>query len=175
MSGIKTKLKKILELAERGVGGEKQNARRVLKRLLKKHNMTIADISRSEERLCWFNPSNKFEKELLVQCCAVVINKWGIDTRHLPKKKCVGFMLTPLDYLELKSMFDYYKKRWEEEVEILLVAFIQKQGLYPVSSKDEEQPNISIEESKRLRRALRFSSVINKGNYVNSRHQLGRG
>lgn len=44
MERITDKLKKLLALAERGCGGEAENARRLLEEHLRKYGMTLEDI-----------------------------------------------------------------------------------------------------------------------------------
>ncbi len=170
---IREKLEKILRLAERGVGGEKVNAQRQLDKLLKKYELTLNDIKRPEKQMYWFKPVGQFEKGLLLQCYAIIVNTAEPMQYKRPREK--GYELTPRQYLELCSMFDYYKRRWEKDLHIFFIAFIQKQNLFPQALYQNPKTNFSEQELKKHRQAERMADGIEKGSYVGTRRQIGVG
>lgn len=47
---LKAKLRKLAALAERGVGGEAENARRLMEQICREHGVSIDEILNVEER-----------------------------------------------------------------------------------------------------------------------------
>lgn len=60
MERITDKLKKLLALAERGCGGEAENARRLLEEHLRKYGMTLEDICENNISRRTFKSSYRF-------------------------------------------------------------------------------------------------------------------
>lgn len=60
----KEKLKKIRELAERGVGGEKEQARKTYEKLLKKYEIADEEVA-DEVKIRWFRFKTETEEKLL--------------------------------------------------------------------------------------------------------------
>ncbi len=169
-ANIREKIEKILRLAERGVGGEKVNARHQLNKLLMKYDITMDEIKKPEKALYWFKPRGQYEKELLLQCFAVVVNTSKPSQYKRPREK--GYELTPRHYLELRSMYEYYKRRWEKDVHVFFLAFIKKQELYPETMPKNPKTSFSESELKLQREASLMSMGIKKGNYVSTRNRI---
>ena len=68
---MKERLRKIYELSLHGTDGEKANAQELLKNLLSKHRLSIADIADEAKAERRFKPKNKTEVRLLCQ----IVNK----------------------------------------------------------------------------------------------------
>lgn len=64
MERITDKLKKLLALAERGCGGEAENARRLLEEHLRKYGMTLEDICENKTSRRTFKYRNKEDARL---------------------------------------------------------------------------------------------------------------
>lgn len=67
MERITDKLKKLLALAERGCGGEAENARRLLEEHLRKYGMTLEDICENKTSRRTFKYRNKEERTIIIQ------------------------------------------------------------------------------------------------------------
>lgn len=67
MERITDKLKKLLALAERGCGGEAENARRLLEEHLRKYGMTLEDICENNISRRTFKYRNKEERTIIIQ------------------------------------------------------------------------------------------------------------
>lgn len=67
MERITDKLKKLLALAERGCGGEAENARRPLEEHLRKYGMTLEDICENNISRRTFKYRNKEERTIIIQ------------------------------------------------------------------------------------------------------------
>ena len=67
MERITDKLKKLLALAERGCGGEAENARRLLEEHLRKYGLTLEDLYENKTSRRIFKYRNKEERQIIVQ------------------------------------------------------------------------------------------------------------
>lgn len=160
MQDIKEKLRKLLSLAERGIGGEKLNAETKLNALLKKHNLTLSDISDEIKEPFWFKYKGEFEKKLLSQVFISVAGR-GVrvgTNRHQRSK--LGAELTKCQSLEVDMLFDLYRVSLKEELELTLEAFVNRNNIFSKIDGDYEDEDPTKEELERaLRVAERMSSV----------------
>lgn len=142
---IKQRLIKILTLSRRGVGGEKDNAERMLNNLLKKHGLTLEDlVDEDVKNITWFRCKNKVERTLLSQCCLKVIdswdkNFWGSKSR----KNQIGIQVTKAQEIELGLTFDAHRrafnKELEKHVERLVSAYVQRNQLFSSTPSNESE------------------------------------
>ena len=131
----KRRLERVKALAERGVGGEKENAEALLNRLMAKYSISEEDIEDTAERDYFIRYHNFWERKLIVQiaykhlgsghCCGTV----GTQSGRPHKKICVT--CTPAQYIEIEADFEFYKAAWEEELAIFYSAFISKNDIFP--------------------------------------------
>lgn len=129
------RLERVKALAERGVGGEKENAEALLNRLMAKYSISEEDIEDTAERDYFIRYHNFWERKLIVQiaykhlgsghCCGTV----GTQSGRPHKKICVT--CTPAQYIEIEADFEFYKAAWEEELAIFYSAFISKNDIFP--------------------------------------------
>lgn len=107
------RLERVKALAERGVGGEKENAEALLNRLMAKYGISEEDIEDTAERDYFIRYHNFWERKLIVQiaykhlgsghCCGTV----GTQSGRPHKKICVT--CTPAQYIEIEADFEFYK------------------------------------------------------------------
>ena len=71
---VQAKLRKLQALAERGVGGEKETAKRMLEKLLARHGLTLDDLADERRDTRWFPAPTKFDVRLAAQIMAKVCN-----------------------------------------------------------------------------------------------------
>lgn len=148
--------KKIKELAEKGVGGEKQNAQELLSKFLKKNNLTLDDLD-SEEKKDWFLNDKDFPKEynwLMAQIVASVdpTLKDVVMFREMLKDKksqseikntlgytCSMYLFcTASYYAEISTKFSVYKDSYDKEADLFRYAFFLKNDLL-VDKKDGDE------------------------------------
>ena len=60
-------LKKLKALADRGIGGEKENAELLLKKYMKKYNISEKELNKDEEKEVYINLKNEIELRLASQ------------------------------------------------------------------------------------------------------------
>lgn len=69
------KIKRIKALAENGVGGERESAQAMLKKLMRKHEISEEELITDNLEEVWFRYKDENERKLLVQIFYMVICK----------------------------------------------------------------------------------------------------
>lgn len=146
---IKQRLIKILNLAKRGVGGEKDNAERMLNTLLEKHKLTLEELLDEDvKNMAWFRYKNKTEATILSHCCLKVIegwdrNRWSSKTQRNQYGVCV----TKAQEIEIGLMFEAHRKAFrielEKQVDRLLAAYVHSNNLFSTTPSEETESGTS--------------------------------
>ena len=138
-----SRIKKLQALAERGVGGEKETAARKLQELLKKNGIrNIEELTEEEYIFTLFSYKGALGRKLLRQCIYKVMGYDSDRTQYKPRntRQKIGIYCTKAQKLEIELEFEFYERLFEEQQEIFLSAFIQKQRIFPQDApvSDEE-------------------------------------
>lgn len=173
---ILTLAKKLKALSDRGVGGEKESATRILLRFCDKHGISLEEITGEEEvsdHEVWLEKEPSKEISFFVQVCSSVLGKdfkVGIYKRNYKKgqkysgKKRCFVTCTPSQLLEIKAKHDFFWKHYQEEVEIFYSAFIQTQRLFAKSDpndKSDEKP-LTDEEKEELYKIMNMMQGMDR-------------
>ena len=163
MKDKKEYLQKIYQLAKSGVGGEKENAQKILDELLKKYSMEIEEIEELDEEIinADIKTPTKVEEKILIQVVYKVTNSteeiYEIHRGGKLVSKVTRVKCTRKQEIEIRFLYDFYRRLWFEEQEFLLSAFIQKHKIFGkrLDENGNEKVNyISEDEMNRLRRAM---------------------
>lgn len=138
---IKDLLKKIKKLADHGIEGEKIAAEKKLVALLEKHGLTLDDITETKKKWYDFSYKRSYEKKLLLQCYAYVLNSPNIS--YSQNNSTISFQITASQYCDLQEVYSYYRLLLEEELEKFFQAFMIRHSIFP---KDGEKGNKSAED-----------------------------
>lgn len=137
MEKIIEKLKKLLALAERGEAGEAHNARRILENELRKHNLTIEDISSDRRKTYVFPYKDTDERRLFIQILANVCGTKSEAFKEAcmnTKKKRLYADLTDLEYIDVSNMYDFHRSHLRKEKNRLLKelfsAYVNKHDIF---------------------------------------------
>lgn len=134
---IRDKLTKLLALARAGEGGERENARTLLGRLMRKYDFCLSDLEfggAREPRL--FEFENDWEQRLLGQILyrvmgddrkAYFTHRAGERTPYL----CAD--LDPSEHAEVEMIYGIYRRQLGREFERLFTAFLGKHDLFVAS------------------------------------------
>lgn len=141
---VQDKLRKLQALAERGVGGEKVNAQRMLEKLLARHGLTLDDLADERRETRWFPAPTRFDVRLAAQILAKVCNTndpgvYGSKSR--PKQ--VGIDVTPAEAIEFELHYDTLRKALTEHFKDAFSAFIQANRLFSNLPSDESSSAMS--------------------------------
>ncbi len=134
-------LQKIKQLAERGVGGEKENAEKMLKLLMKKYNISEDELNSEKIDMFEIKVKTDFESRLLYQIRYSVCGDLNDEKKlvYYPKnKKHLYLFSTKAEFLEIEAKFSFYREIWKNQLEILFRAFIRTERLYPSSDLVKE-------------------------------------
>lgn len=134
------RVKKLQALAERGVGGEKDTAEKMLQRMLEKNGIQSLNELQSEEyEYTLFSYNGKHERKLLAQCIYKVMTAaWDKKCyRSKGKRQKLGIYCTKAQKLEIEMEFAFYRNAFYEELDVFMSAFINAQGIFPPDAPKE--------------------------------------
>lgn len=153
---LKDKLRKILELAERGVDGERNNAKQMLQDLMAKYGVTLEELTSPQVKRYWLRYKYPFERSLILQILGFVLDCNTLGTYKRTAKKAVGIDLTPLQHRTFQEYWDTYRKPLTDEVmkyiDSVFSAYIAKHQLF--SSQPGKAQEMTEEEIERLRQVM---------------------
>lgn len=158
--------KKLKALADRGVGGEKENATAMLERLMKKHGISLADIEGDQIRsheLKYSGKDKQFCRQVISSVLGSLRGKVFEYKSSYSRAKVLIIECTEAEFLLIDAKIDFYWKAYQEELEVFYSAFIQKNALWrkqDENEKEEKQP-LSPEEKAKLLRMVQLMEGIN--------------
>ncbi len=156
------KLQKLLELSRRGEPGEADQARRILDQLLKKLNITEADIESPVVRKYKFRFKTSQERDILVQVICMVIGKSSVA--HYPKRvgrKEFVLDLTASQAAEVSTFYEQYVRAWRQLLQDTLVAFVSTNRIYPPREGEAPAPTQEqLDEWARVSRIAKHLDVV---------------
>jgi hypothetical protein len=166
---IVEKLKKIKELAERGIGGEKETAMRMYHDLMEKYSIDESRILEDKEELFWFNYKTELEEELLTQIFYKVTGRlsYKFYGGRYSRRKERGCECTELEAVEIKMLFNFYLEELKKELKAFMLAFMSENKIYPDENtryhdKVEGKKDLTDEE-KRLYKKAAFMGMSMDG------------
>lgn len=167
--------KKLKALADRGIGGERDNAKEQLEKLMNKYGITPEDLEQEEQKDYFFKvPDNEkwYARKILLQVCGTTcrdIKIYGEFTKKMIKEHFLpgNYMVTctPLEYVEILAKWDFYKKAFLKELPVFFRAFFTANQLLAEPTESEKNEEMTEEEYKEHLRANRMAEGINKQHY----------
>lgn len=128
------RIRKLQALAERGVGGEKETAAKMLQRLLEKNGIsTLEELEKEEVEYFLFGYKGKHEIKLLKQCMYKVLgaSEKILSYRTRGTRQKIGIYCTKAQRIEIELEFEFYRNVFYEELSTFMDAFIQAQKIFP--------------------------------------------
>lgn len=132
------KIKRVQALAERGEGGEKENAAALLERMMKQYGISESDIAEEHREIAWFRYKTPLERKLLVQVIYTVTGRvcYGCVGTHTGRsRKQVGLECTAAERLEIEISFEFFNAALQTEIERFYSAFLIKNNIFPPDGK----------------------------------------
>lgn len=155
--------KKLHALAIRGVGGEKENAVRLLERLLKEHKLTEADIVGEEIN---YHPFKVKKEDFRLFCQvarSVILNA---DIYSSRKSRLLTYLeCTAAEAIEIEAKFQFFKHHYEQEVDVFYRAFVQTNNIFHPDAAGRDYDDLSEEERAELKRIARMGTGIKTGHF----------
>jgi len=162
---ITAKLKKLKALSERGEGGEKENAARMLTVMLKKYGLTLAELHSERVTARYFRFKNEYEEEVIAGCFfALGLQVYGVSKGGRTIKE-VSTKCTAAQYADLRVMIDWHLKNAKEELKKTMLAYRVKHNLFKVVQKSDSK-TLSIDEVMELQARV---AAMNNKSFTNQR------
>ena len=125
-------LKKVQALINSPEAGEAAAAKNLLKKLMRKYEISEADLTCQEEETRYefkTDKHNPWQKKLLCQIIWAVTDK---DESFSYKKRPEVLFIhtTKAKAFEINFMFEFYKKVFLKDIELMMHAFIQKHTFF---------------------------------------------
>lgn len=155
----KARIKKLQALAERGVGGEKTTAEKMLQKMLKKNGIkSIEELETDSYEYTLFSYHGKHEKKLLHQCMYKVMGADSDRTTYRTKgtRQKIGIYCTKAQKIEIELEFEFFRNVFYEELDTFMSAFIQAQDIFP---KDAPTSKIDKCNERDLKMALMAEGI----------------
>lgn len=162
----KALLQKLKALADRGVGGEKDNAEVKLQALLKKYNLNMSDIDESVGRTRIFKVKHE-HTTLFIQIASNVLGDKDVlyDKRERGKTRTYYIKeLIDLDFIELSEKYSFYARKYEADLETFYRAFIYKNELQSKTVK--YMSDLTPEELEAWERAQQMARGMDKHKHL---------
>lgn len=153
--------KKLKALSDKGVGGEKINAEKMLQKIMEKHNLTIEDVEGEKKDFAYYKVNQK-QQEIFWQVVSSVIGK---HTSYTDKRKRGYFLLkvTASEAVEIQMKYDFFWKLYQEEFDIWRSAFIARNDIYHPDGNKIDMADLSGEELQKIKRIAEMSQSIKRG------------
>lgn len=140
---IKQKLLKLHALAEKGYKGEAEAAKRAIERLCAQYGITLEEVLSVEEpkRYEFEIGRYKYMLTLFVQCYGVVTGIGELSYFKRSRNK-IAVDLTPLQYAELSSLFEWHKANFLKDLaamqDTIVEAYVNKHNIFRTLSEEEQ-------------------------------------
>lgn len=152
-------IQKLKALSDRGVAGEKENATKLLRKLMQKYAISEEDLKQEEVRTVWVTLKNDAERKICGQILYAYFNNADLYKRHGDRTK-YWTELTPAQEIEFKYMLSVYLESFYKEQDIFIRAFIQKNKIFPVGGPVTNIDDLPAEErGKSIRAALMTEGI----------------
>lgn len=165
--------KKLKALADKGTGGEKENAQVHLDRLLKQHGITLEDLERDVQN--WY--PFKIKKGQMQMFVVMVAHVCSLETRWIQggDKKLTQILCTASEALELQAKFDFYWRAYTEELDIFKRAFVMKHELWANGTFEEDKltPEERAKREEDAKRARLMALGLKKQQYLQQLPEAG--
>lgn len=172
---IKSKLRKLQALAEKGYKGEAAAAKRLLDKLCEQYGVSLEDVLDQEKktRYRFEIGKGKIWLDLFMQCYANITG--NRELRYIRETNSIirGVELTAYQFAEISNLFFWHKsnlkKDFEQTQRLVFEAYIQKHRIFRDRSNDpedaeEEQSNQPIDLA-RLRAMVAMMETLNDNYY----------
>jgi len=166
--------KKIKALADKGIDGEKENAEKLLKDIMRKHNISIKDLEDDKKEMFYFkieSYKHDLEFKILNQLTGIFeLRLYGkfpqklMREYHLPGN--YGIECSKFVYLEIKAKYDFYCKRLEKRLDEFFYAFCIKNNILVPDRSESEDKNITNEEMQLMINAMKISKNMESDIYL---------
>ena len=145
MSKREDVLQKLKALAERGVGGEAENAEKLLKKMMEKYGVTEEQMDDERRVRHGFRYRGAFGKELMHQIIFMVMGAGTTIYRYRDSTKECIIDCTKAEQIEIEAAFAFYRRILDNGLRKYYDAFVQIEYLFPPDMEIREGVEIDPE------------------------------
>lgn len=127
-------IQKLKALSDRGVAGEKENATKLLKKLMKKYGITEEDLQEEEKKDVFITLRNDAEKRICYQILYAYFDDRPLYKCSSRSRTQYWVEMTAAQEIEFKYMLSVYLENFYKEQDIFIRAFIQKNKIFPAGA-----------------------------------------
>lgn len=171
MDSILDKARKVLALAERGVGGEALAAKAALETLLKKHGLTIDDLRQTRRIERKFAVRGKEERAVVLHCLLKMFGRESSVTKSAGKYKrdpALYVEMSDVEYLDFKPFLAFHLRQYRRErkklMDTITTAYVNKHHLF-ADDGPEAPTDISDIDWETLYQAMKLSQTMENVSY----------
>ncbi|WP_157838768.1 hypothetical protein [Achromobacter sp. DH1f] len=141
---------KLLALARRGEGGERDNAQRFLDRLLKQHGMSLEDLENEQQPTEWqrFTYKTAFGHRLLIQVISMVLGQNSFNSRVKRGRKGFEVQVTKAQHVEIDLYYRAFQRDLDKAMEHTFAAFINRNKVGADTPQEEDRPSKYSDEER---------------------------
>lgn len=140
---IRERMLKMLALArnEAAAPGEADTASRMLDNLLKKHGMTLEDLTGEQSPQAFaFTHKGGADERLLYAVLRRVINSYVVRVRTFPGGRKIEADITPLQRMEVEALMSVWRPALHKHLHTAEIAFRLKNQIEPDDYPDTPPP-----------------------------------
>lgn len=158
-------LKKLKELAERGVDGERETAEVMLKKLMRKHGVTEDDLDSPKLRKRFFYYVQN-QQSFLFQVISTVLGEQMVQRATRKNGHRWRWMVTDAEYIEIEARWDFFSRLYKQEERIFYKAFIAKHRLYDKDATPTEWDDLTMEQKQEHLRVKLMAEGLQDKSFV---------
>lgn len=162
---ILSRIRKLQELSRRGVGGEAENAERMMLELMEKYGISESEIGSEEIKEYLFKFRWTWQLDLMNQLLGLIAGSegytiWFVSKNGKRLKTARRIKCKPSDWIEAVAKMTILGKDYERQLKRFYLAFLMKNDLLIKNSGDEKKP--TEEELKEYGEAWQLSGGIKR-------------
>lgn len=158
-------LKKLKALAERGIGGEANNAKAAMDKIMLKYNISLSDLEVVEIKPFFFKATG-INNRLLHQIAKSLDYTIEVfDIKHEYRREYqadVFIKCTHAQFIEIEYKYEVYKKLYKKESEVFFRAFCKANDLLANPPELRSYDDLTEEEQKAYDKAAIMAKGIDK-------------
>lgn len=128
--------------------GERRAAEAAARRIADRYGVP-EEIAMQGEEPAWHEIKyrTKRERRLLLQVAASVMTLADLEGYFEPAARCLCLLATDAEAAEVEYRYEYYRRLYVDEEEVLYEAFLQKHNIFP---SDGETSDVDDERAMRM-------------------------
>ena len=157
----KSRLVKLLALAQRGIGGEAVNARKMLESAMTRAGLTLDDLADGKRSDQAWSFCGSTERKLLGQILWTVLGNDRTVFKYRGGRR-LGAEVTPEERVRIDMLWSAHRRSLRKEIDLLFRAYIHAQRLFPKDAPKAEDRELTEDEQRRLERMAAMAMGIER-------------